>query len=139
MVPVSAHLPLGGLRPSVHSGAVSAGDRRLTLALVVAALLAWLVVAVILVTLSPVGNALIQLLGAISLGTAVALTLWPLFWSARRSVPGSFVTAGRRSGLAGLVIAILVVLRSLDVVALPLVLFLVIGAILIEVAFSLRR
>jgi len=118
---------------------VSARDRRLTLVLVVAALLAWLVVAVVLTTLSPVGNALIQLLGAIALGTAVAMTLWPLLWSARRSVPGSFVTAGRRSGLAGLVVAILVVLRSLDVVALPLVLFLIIGAVLIEVAFSLRH
>jgi hypothetical protein len=118
---------------------VSARDRRLALVLVVAALLAWLVVAIVLATLSPVGNALILLLGAISLGTAVALTLWPLFWSARRGVPGSFVAAGRRGGLAGLVVAILVVLRSLDVVALPLVLFLIIGAILIEVAFSLRH
>jgi hypothetical protein len=118
---------------------VSARDRRLTLALVVAALLAWLVVAIILTTLSPDGNAIVLLLGAIALGSALALTLWPLLWSARRSAPGSFVTAGRRSGLAGLVVAILVVLRSLDVVALPLVLFLIIGAILVEVAFSLRH
>ena len=118
---------------------MSARDRNLTLTLVVAALLAWLVVAIVLTTLSPVGNALVQLLGAISLGTAVALTLWPVLWAARRTAPGSLVTAGRRSGLAGLVVAILVVLRALDVVALPLVLFLVIGAILVEIAFSLRR
>jgi hypothetical protein len=118
---------------------VSARDRSLTLALVVAALLSWIVVAVVLTTLSPTGDAAIQLMGAIVLGTAVALTLWPLLWSARRGVPGSFVTAGRRGGLAGLVVAILVVLRALDVVALPVVLFLIIGAVLVEVAFSLRH
>ena len=76
---------------------------------------------------------------AIALGTAVALTLWPLLWAARRGVPGSLVAAGRRGGLAGLVVAILVVLRALDVVSLPVVLFLIIGAILVEVAFSLRH
>jgi hypothetical protein len=118
---------------------VSARDRTLTLALVVAALLAWVVVAVVLTTISPTGEAGVQLMGAIALGAAVALTLWPLLWAARRGVPGSLVAAGRRSGLAGLVIAILVVLRSLDVVSLPVVLFLIIGAILVEVAFSLRH
>jgi hypothetical protein len=118
---------------------VSTRDRSITLALVVAAALAWLAVAVILTTLSPLEEAAIQLLGALALGTAVALTLWPLLWAARRGVPGSLVTAGRRSGLAGLVVSILVVLRALDVVALPVVLFLIIGAVLVELAFSLRH
>lgn len=127
------------MRPWVHSVAVSPRDRSLTLALVVAALVAWLVVAIVLTTLSPVGDALIQLVGALALGSAVALTLWPLLWAARRGAPGAFVTAGRRGGLAGLVVAILVVLRALDVVALPLVLFLIIGAVLVEIAFSLRH
>jgi hypothetical protein len=118
---------------------VSARDRGLTLALVVAALLAWIVVAVVLTTLAPTEDAGVQLLGALSLGTAVALTVWPVLWAARRGAPGSLVTAGRRSGLAGLVVAILVVLRTLDVVALPVVIFLIIGAILVEIAFSLRH
>jgi hypothetical protein len=120
-------------------GAVSARDRSLTLILVVAALLAWVIVAVVLTTLSPVDDAAVQLLGSLALGTAVALTLWPLLWAAQRGVPGSLVAAGRRGGLAGLVVAILVILRALDVVALPVVLFLVIGAVLVEVAFSLRH
>ncbi|HZW02248.1 MAG TPA: hypothetical protein VFF55_11865 [Candidatus Deferrimicrobium sp.] len=118
---------------------MSARDRSITLVLVVAALIAWLGVVIIVLTVAPVGDAGAQLLGAISLGTAVALTAWPLLWSMRRGSPGSLVTAGRRAGLAGLVVSILVVLRVLDAVSLPLVLFLVVGAALVEVAFTLRR
>jgi hypothetical protein len=120
-------------------GPVSARDRSLTLILVGAALVAWVGVAIVLGTLSPVGDAGVQLFGAIILGSAVALTLWPLLWAARRGVEGSLVVAGRRSGLAGLVVAIFVVLRALDLLVLPVVLFLIIGAILIEVAMSLRQ
>jgi hypothetical protein len=118
---------------------VSARDRTITLALGAAALLAWAFVAVIFLTVSPVGDAGAQLLGAVALGAAVSITLWPLLWSASRSSNGSLTTAGRRSGLAGLVTSILVVLRAIDVVSLPVVLFLVIGAVLVEAAFSLRR
>lgn len=105
----------------------------------VAALIAWFGVVIIILTVSPVGDAGAQLLGAISLGAAVALTAWPLLWSMRRESPGSLVAAGRRAGLAGLVVSILVVLRVLDAVSLPVVLFLVAGAVLVEVAFTLRR
>jgi hypothetical protein len=118
---------------------VSAGERTITLGLGAAALLAWLVVAIIVTTISPLGDAGAQLMGAVALGTAVALTLWPLLWSAARASPGSLMTAGRRSALAGLVTSILVVLRAIDVVDVPVVVFLVIGAILVEAAFSLRR
>jgi hypothetical protein len=118
---------------------VSARDRSITLVLVVAALIAWLGVVIIVLTVSPIGDAGAQLLGALSLGAAVALTAWPLLWSMRRESPGSLVAAGRRAGLAGLVASILVVLRVLDAVSLPVVLFLVVGAVLVEVAFTLRR
>jgi len=118
---------------------VSARERSITLILVAAALIAWLVVAVVLLTISPVGDAGAQLLGALVLGAAVGLTLWPLLWSANRTAPGALATSGRRSALAGLVVSILVVLRALDAVVLPVVLFLVVGALLVEVAFTLRR
>jgi hypothetical protein len=118
---------------------VSARDRTITLALGGAALIAWAFVVTILMTVSPVGDAGVQLLGAVALGSAVGLTLWPLLWSPSRATPGSLATAGRRSGLAGLVTSILVVLRAIDVVTVPVVLFLVIGAVLVEAAFSLRR
>jgi len=118
---------------------VSARDRTITLILVVAALIAWFAVAVVFTTVSPVGDAGAQLFGALALGAAVGLTVWPLLWSASRGSPAGIVTSGRRSGLVGLVVTILVVLRTLDVVVLPVVLFLVIGAVLVEVAFTLRR
>lgn len=107
--------------------------------MVIAAIGAWLIVAVVFTMLSPVGSASTQLLGAIGLGSAVALTLWPLLWSSNRGADGSLSTSARRGGLAGLVVTILVILRAIDVVQLPVVLFLVIGAVLVEIAFSLRR
>jgi hypothetical protein len=118
---------------------VSARDRTVTLVLVLAAVVGWLLVAVVFTTVSPVGDAGAQALGALVLGTAVGLTAWPLLWSASRSDPGGLVTSGRRSGLIGLVVVILVVLRAIDVVALPVVLFIVVGAVLVEIGFTLRR
>jgi hypothetical protein len=118
---------------------VSARDRTLTILLLVAAAVAWIAVALVLLTVSPVGDAGAQLLGALVLGAAVWLTLWPLLWWASRGALGGLTASGRRSGLAGLVVSILVVLRALDAVVLPVVLFLVIGAVLVEVAFPLRR
>ena len=118
---------------------VSARDRSITLILGAVALIAWAVVAVVVTTKSPVGDAGIQLMGAVALGSAVGFTLWPLLWSASRGTQGALMTAGRRSGLAGLVVSILVVLRALDAVVPPVVLFLVVGAVLVEAAFSLRR
>lgn len=118
---------------------MTATQRTITTILVIAAIAAWLIVAVIFTMISPVGSASAQLLGAISLGTAVALVLWPLLWSGNRSAAGSLATSARRSGLAGLVITILVILRAIDVVELPVLLFLVVGAVLVEVAFSVRR
>lgn len=127
------------MSPAATLRAVSGRDRSITLVLLAAAAAAWSVVAFVLVSISPVGDAGAQLLGALSLGAAVWLTIWPLLWWASRGRPDSLVAAGRRSALAGLVVSILVVLRILGAVELPVVLFLVIGAVLVEVAFSLRR
>ncbi len=118
---------------------VSATERTITTFLVIAAVIAWFVVAAIFTLVSPVGSASVQLFGAIALGAAVGLTLWPLLWSATRGRDGAIVSSGRRSTLAGLVVTITVVLRAIDVAVLPVVVFLVIGAILVEVAFTLRR
>lgn len=118
---------------------VSATERSITTIMVVAAIIAWLVVAAVFSLVSPVGSASAQLVGAISLGIAAALTLWPLLWSANRTAGGSLVTSARRSGLVGLVITIFVILRAIDVIQLPVVIFLVVGAVLVEAAVSLRR
>jgi hypothetical protein len=118
---------------------VTASERTITTVMVIAAISAWLVVAAVFSLLSPVGSASAQLLGAVGLGSAVALTLWPLMWSGTRAADGSLTTSARRAGLAGLVVTILVILRANDVVELPVVVFLVVGAVLVEIAFSLRR
>lgn len=123
--------------------AVTARDRSISLTLVVTAVISWVVVAAILTLLSPVGDAGVQLLGALAIGVAVGLTAWPLLWSAgKHSDPHASLralsVAGRRSTLVGLVVAILVVLRALDMVGVPVMAFLVITAGLVEAAFTLR-
>jgi membrane protease YdiL (CAAX protease family) len=118
---------------------VSDRDRSITLSLVAAALVAWVVLAAIFVTLSPERDAGIQMLGALALGCAVGLTLWPVLWTAMRQAPGALVISGRRSALVGLLIVILVILRAIDAVALPVLLFLLVGAVAVEVAMSMRR
>ena len=118
---------------------VSASERSITIVLVAAAIAAWLGVAFVLAFLSPENDAGTQLLGAGALGAAVALTLWPLLWSATRTRPGSLATAARRSFLAGALVSILVVLRAIDAVNMMIVVFVIAGAIVIEAAVALRR
>lgn len=118
---------------------VSASERTITIFLVAAAIAAWFAVAFVLAFVSPEGDAGAQLGGAVVFGLAVALTLWPLLWSATRARPGSLTSAARRSILAGSVVSILVVLRAIDAVNTVLVVFIVVGVIVIEVAVTLRR
>lgn len=118
---------------------VSVTERTTTIFLVAAAITAWFAVAFVLAFVSPENNAGAQLGGAIIFGAAVALTLWPLLWSATRTRPGSLTTSARRSLLAGSVVSILVVLRAIDVVSPAFVVFVIAGAIVIEAAVTLRR
>ena len=118
---------------------VSASERTITIFLVAAAIAAWFVVAFVLAFISPEDDAAVQLGGAVVFGLAVALTLWPLLWSATRARPGSLTAAARRSILAGSVVSILVVLRAIDAVNTVLVVFVVVGVIVIEATVTLRR
>ena len=118
---------------------VSASERTITIFLVAAAIAAWFVVAFVLAFSSPEDAAAVQLGGAVVFGLAVALTLWPLLWSATRARPGSLTAAARRSILAGSVVSILVVLRAIDAVNTVLVVFVVVGVIVIEATVTLRR
>jgi hypothetical protein len=118
---------------------VSATERTITIILVGAAIAAWFVVAFVLAFVSPENDAGAQLFGAIVFGAAVTLTLWPLLWSAARQRPGRLAASARRSILAGSVVTILVVLRAIDVVSPVVVIFVIVGAVLIEAAVTLRR
>ncbi|HUG49265.1 MAG TPA: hypothetical protein VMP67_12740 [Candidatus Limnocylindria bacterium] len=120
-------------------------DRLTGLSLLGAAVAAWLVVAYVLTRLDPVGDPGALLAGALALGSAVALTLTPLFWlsvfaRARRiAYWGDWLRAGRRGALVGLLVALFVILRGQDMFSLPLALFIIAMAVLVELTLSLRR
>ena len=122
-----------------------ARDRVTGLALLPAAVAAWAAVAWLLVNRSPVGQPVIQLAGAVAVGAAIGITTWPLFWLAsyarQRTIAyrGDWSRAGRRALIAGLTAAVLVMLRGQSTLSLPLAAFVITLAVLVELAFSLRR
>ena len=122
-----------------------ARDRLLNLALLLAALGAWLAAAWLLTSLSPRDDPQLQATGAVLLGSAVALTLLPLFWLAsfarRRRIAyrGDWSRAGRRALLAGGVVTVLVLLRILGTFSLPLAAFVVAMALFVELILTARR
>lgn len=130
---------------AVDSTAVYARDRIANLMLIAAAVAAWAAVAWLFTTRSPVGDSGVQMSGAILLGAAVVVTLWPLFWlvafTTRHRIAhrGDWLRAGRRALLVGLVVILLVVLRALDAFNLPTAAFVVAMAGLVELSLTLRR
>ena len=122
-----------------------ARDRATGLSLLLVAVLAWATVAWLLVNRSPVGQPLIQLAGAVAIGAAVGLTAWPLLWLVNHLRPGSsgdrddWAQAARRALIVGLTVMVLVMLRGQAALSLPLAVFVVTLAVLVEAAFSLRR
>ncbi len=115
------------------------------MALLLAALGAWLAAAWLLTSLSPRDDLQLQATGAVLLGSAVALTLLPLFWLAsfarRRRIAyrGDWSRAGRRALLAGGVVTVLVLLRILGAFSLPLAAFVVAMALFVELILTARR
>jgi hypothetical protein len=124
---------------------VNRRDRLANLTLFVLAAAAWILSGYLMTKFDPRGQAWVLLSGALLLGAAIALTLVPIFWLAafvrHRSIAykGDWLRAGRRAALVGLVIVLFVILRGQDALNLPLALFIVVMAGLIEVTLSLRR
>ena len=120
-------------------------DRLTSLALLGAALGAWVVVALLLTNLDPTGDPAVLLGGALALGAALALTLTPLLWLLSFAVArgiayrGGWGRALRRGLLVGLLVTLFVILRGQDMFSLPLALFVMAMAALVEVTLSLRR
>jgi hypothetical protein len=125
-------------------------DRLANVTLIVAALAAWAAVALLFTTRSPFdaagqGDTPVQLAGAVLLGIAVALTLWPLFWLAafarRRRIAyrGDWLRAARRALLAGFVVVLLVVVRAFGAFSLPLAAFVLAMALFVEFSLTFRR
>jgi len=123
---------------------VNRADRLTNLSLFVLALAAWVAVAYVFMTFFPNENASALLAGALLLGAAVGITLAPLFWlgsfvrSNHIAYRGSWWRAGRRAGLCALVVALFVLLRGQGMYSLPLFLFIVAMAVLVELTLSLR-
>lgn len=124
--------------------AVNRGDRLANLALFVFAATAWAAVVFLFVNHSPNESASALLAGALLLGAAVALTLAPLLWlwsfvrAKRIAFRGAWWRAARRALLAGLVVALFVMMRGQGALSVPLALFVVAMAVLVELTLSLR-
>jgi hypothetical protein len=154
VLPVPGDLPLqrglSGTRPLDRLAWMYLRDRLANVTLIVAALAAWAAVALLFTTHSPFdaageGDAPVQLTGALLLGLAVALSLWPLFWlmafARRRQIAhrGDWVRAARRALIVGAVVALLVMIRAFGAFSLPLAAFVVVMALFVELSLTFRR
>jgi len=120
-------------------------DRRTNLVFFAAALAAWLVVGVIVLTRDPILDPTAGYAGAAMMGTAVGLTTVPLFWLAafararRIAYRGSWSRAMRRGAWVGLVVGVFVVLRLLGIFQPQLALFIVAMVLVAESTLSMER
>jgi hypothetical protein len=122
-----------------------ARDRVIGFTLLLLAVAAWAAVGWLLLNRSPIGQPVIQLTGAVAIGTAVGITVWPLLWllgyARQRTIAyrGDWSRAGRRALIVGLTVGVLVMLRGAATLSLPLAAFVITLAVLVEAAFSLKR
>lgn len=123
---------------------VNRADRLLNISLFAAAAAAWLGLAYVFLNHFPTESAAALLAGTLLLGAAVAFTAAPLFWigsfigTNRIAYRGSWWRAGRRAALSGFVASLFVLMRGQDVFSVPLALFVVAMAVLVELTLSLR-
>jgi hypothetical protein len=125
--------------------AVETRDRLANLGILAAAATAWVVVAIIVTGRDPTGDLVAGLLGALSMGTASGLTAVPLAWLAvfarhgRIAYRGDWFRAGRRGLWVGVVVALFVALRVLDIFSIPIALFIVVLVLFAELSLSIER
>ena len=120
-------------------------DRQTNLAFFAAALAAWIVVRVIVLTRDPILEPIAGYPGAGTMGTARRLTTIPLFWlaaftrSRRIAYRGSWSRAIRRGAWVGLVVGVFVVLRLLGIFQPQFALFIVAMVLVAESTLSMER
>ncbi len=120
-------------------------DRIANIGLLLAAVIAWGLVAVIVSTRDPYADAMAGYLGALLMGLAVLITATPLLWLVvfgrhrRIAFSGDWFRAARRGAWIGLLVAIVVVLRLVDAFQLPIVLFLAAIFVVAEITLSAER
>jgi hypothetical protein len=127
-----------------RGGTLNRADWLANLALFVFAITAWAGVAFLFSSSSPQDGATPLLSGALLLGAAVMLTVAPVLWlfgfvrHKRIAYRGDWWRAFRRGALAGLVVVLYVFMRGQGLYSLPLMLFIVAMAVLVEVTLTLR-
>ncbi|MFI5261039.1 MAG: hypothetical protein ACHQZR_00625 [Candidatus Limnocylindrales bacterium] len=121
-----------------------ARDRAFNLAMFVAAVATWIVVALLVTTVYP-DTLLVQVVGAGLIGLAVGLTCAPLCWLAafgvhrRIAYHGDWGRACRRGAGIGALAALFLLLREVDAFSLPIALFVTAMALFVEVSLSVER
>lgn len=124
---------------------VEARDRRINIALFIAAVAAWIIVGAIVLTQDPVLIPSSGYLGALAIGVAVGLTAMPFFWlvpfarQGRIALRGSWTRAIRRGAWTGLVALLFVVLRLEALFQIPIALFITAMVIVAEMTLSMER
>ncbi|MGC8634631.1 MAG: hypothetical protein ACP5VP_08205 [Candidatus Limnocylindrales bacterium] len=120
-------------------------DRVAAVALIVAAFACWAVVGIMLLQVSPVGRPAVQMAGAGLIGLACGVTTVPLAWLAvfrrhrRIAYHGDWGRALRRGAWVALLVALLIALRTQHAFSVPVALFAVVMAVLVEVSLSAAR
>ena len=124
---------------------MDARDRLANLAILGAAIVVWVLVALIVLTRDPVADPLAGFIGAALMGLAVGLTATPIAWLVvfgrhrRIAYRGDWTRAGRRGGWIGLLVAIFIVLRLQGALELPIALFLLALVAVAEATLSADR
>jgi Na+/glutamate symporter len=110
-----------------------------------AAVVAWVLVAIVVTTRDPRVDPDAGLLGAGMIGLALGLTAVPLFWLAgfarhhRVAYRGDWVRAIRRGAWVAVVVAVFVALRLQGAFQLPIALFVLTMVLIAETTLSVER
>jgi hypothetical protein len=118
------------------------GGRRIALALLVAAAVAWLAVILVALTVDPSGSPSAALIGAVALGAATGLTAAPLFWLVsfarhrRIAYRGDWLRAARRGAWIGVLVALFVIMRVNGILQPQIALFLIALALAAELTLT---
>jgi hypothetical protein len=120
-------------------------DRLLNVGLLGAAAIAWIAVAVVLLSRDPTIHPDAGPIGAALMGLAAAITASPLFWLAvfarhgRIAYRGDWLRAIRRGGWVGAIVILYVALRLQGIFQPPVLLFVVALVLVVEVTISVDR
>jgi hypothetical protein len=124
---------------------MDARDRLANLGILAAAVVVWVLVALIVTTRDPVTEPLAGFIGAALIGLAIGLTATPIAWLVvfgrhrRIAYRGDWIRAARRGAWIGLIVAIFIVLRLQGALALPIALFIIALALVAEATLSADR